>query len=142
LRERTLKNCYKQWHLRVQICKTLCTKAFKFARRMQCLELADGFSQILHFAKSFKERDRERKEHGIQSSFKIIQRLLKKRVCDTFQDLRVRAHKKQFKQDYFAKMLRHVLASRMRHFFGKWRHNSDRTRLAETVNVRFYNCSN
>jgi len=109
---------------------------------MQCLELADGFSQILHFAKSFKERDRERKEHGIQSSFKIIQRLLKKRVCDTFQDLRVRAHKKQFKQDYFAKMLRHVLASRMRHFFGKWRHNSDRTRLAETVNVRFYNCSN
>jgi hypothetical protein len=32
-------------------------------------------------------------------------------------------------------MLRHVLASRMRHFFGKWRHNSDRMRVAETVNV-------
>ncbi len=32
-------------------------------------------------------------------------------------------------------MLRHVLAARMRHFFSKWRHNSDRIRLAETVNV-------
>lgn len=25
--------------------------------------------------------------------------------------------------------------ARMRHFFGKWRHNSDRIRLAETVNT-------
>ena len=32
-------------------------------------------------------------------------------------------------------MLRHVLAARLRHFFGKWRHNSDRIRLAETVNT-------
>ena len=32
-------------------------------------------------------------------------------------------------------MLRHVLASRMRHFFGKWRHNSERLQLAEAVNT-------
>lgn len=32
-------------------------------------------------------------------------------------------------------MLRHVLAARLRHFFSKWRHNSDRIRLAETVNT-------
>lgn len=33
-------------------------------------------------------------------------------------------------------MLRHVLAARLKHFFGKWRHNSDRIGLADTVNVK------
>jgi hypothetical protein len=134
-KERTLKNCYKQWYLRLQITKMLLKKAFKFGRRIQCLEMAEGFGQIVHFTKSFKERNRERKEHAIQSSVKIIARLMKKRLCDTFQDLRVRAHKKHFKTEYFARMLRHVLASRMRHYFGKWRHNSNRLVLAETVNT-------
>ena len=60
---------------------------------------------------------------------------MKKRLCDTFHSLKIKSHKKQFKMDYFARMLRHVLASRMRHFFGKWRHNSERIALAETVNV-------
>ena len=102
---------------------------------MQSLALADGFSSILHFAKSFKERDRERRIHGIQSSFKILQRLIKKRQCETFLSLRLRTHKKQFKQEHFARMLRHVLLARIRHFFAKWRHNSDRLVLAEAVNV-------
>ena len=43
-KDKTLRNCYKQWHLRVQICKAFLSKAFKFGRRIQCLELADGFS--------------------------------------------------------------------------------------------------
>lgn len=64
-RSKTLMECYKQWHLRVQICKTLCAKTVKFARRLQCLQMADGFSQIMHFSKSFKERDRERREHSV-----------------------------------------------------------------------------
>lgn len=110
--KRTLTQCYKQWHLRVQVTKTLLQKAFKFGRRIQCLALAEGFGQIVHFTKSFKERDRERKEHAVQSSFKILSRLFKKRKCETFQDLRVRAQKKQFKQEYMARMLRHVLAAR------------------------------
>ena len=74
----------------------------------------------------------------MQSSFKILSRLMKKRLYDTFQDLRVRAQKKNFKQEYMTRMLRHVLASRMRHFFWKWRHNSNRVALAEQVNVREY----
>jgi hypothetical protein len=61
--------------------------------------------------------------------------MLKKRMCDTFLDLRIRAHKKHFKQETFARMLRHVLSARMKHFFGKWRHNTDRIRIAETVNT-------
>lgn len=89
----------------------------------------------MHFARSFKERERERKEHGLQSSVKILSRLLKKRLCESFLDLKLRAHKRQFKTEYFGRMLRHVLAARMRHFFGKWRHNTERTRLAELVNV-------
>jgi hypothetical protein len=97
--------------------------------------LADGFSQILHFAKSYKERDRERREHAVQSSFKLLSRIFKQRVCETFLELRIRAHKKHYKQEHFARMLRHVLRARMRHFFGKWRHNSDRIKLAETVNT-------
>jgi len=121
--------------LRAQLTKVFLSKTFKFGRRLQCLQLADGFSQILHFSKSFKERDRERREHAVQSSFKILARLLKKKVSESFLDLRLRAHKKSFKQEHFARMLRHVLQSRMRHFFGKWRHNSDRMRVAETVNV-------
>jgi hypothetical protein len=71
----------------------------------------------------------------VQSSFKILGRLLKKRQSETFLALRLRAHKKHFKQEHFARMLRHVLASRMRHFFGKWRHNTDRIGVAETVNT-------
>lgn len=43
--------------------------------------MAEGFSQVLHFSKSFKERDRERKEHGIRSSVKIINRMIKNRLC-------------------------------------------------------------
>ena len=89
----------------------------------------------MHFARSFKERERERKEHGLQSSVKILSRLLKKRLCESFLDLKLRARKRQFKTEYFGRMLRHVLAARMRHFFGKWRHNTERTRLAELVNV-------
>lgn len=72
----------------------------------------------------------------MQSSFKILGRLLKKRVNECFLELRLRAHKKQYKQEHFARMLRHVLGARMRYFFEKWRHNSDRIRVAETVNVR------
>ena len=56
-------------------------------------------------------------------------------MCETFLSLRLRALKKDFKQHHFARMLRHVLMARMRHFFGKWRHNSDRVMLAETVNT-------
>ncbi len=137
-RAKTLFNCYKQWHLRSQISKSFLSKSFKFARRLQSLAQADAFSQILHFSKSFKERDRERREHAVQSSFKILSRLLKKKQSETFLELRLRAHKKNFKQEHFARMLRHVLNARMRHFFGKWRHNSDRLRVAETVNVSFH----
>jgi len=32
-------------------------------------------------------------------------------------------------------MFKHVLLYRMRHFFGKWKHTSDKIRLAEQVNV-------
>jgi hypothetical protein len=83
--------------LRAQLTKTFLSKSFKFARRIQSLLLADGFSQLLHFSKSFKERDRERREHAVQSSFKILSRLLKKRLNESFLDLRLRAHKKQYK---------------------------------------------
>ena len=91
LRERTMMKVYKQWALRVQICKTLCQKTFKYTRRMQCLQLADGFSQLLHFSRSFAERDKERRQHCVQSSAKILSRLLKNRMSDTFLSLRVRA---------------------------------------------------
>jgi hypothetical protein len=45
----------------------------------------------------------------VQSSFKILARLLKKKVSESFLSLRLRAHKKNFKQEHFARMLRHVL---------------------------------
>ena len=34
-------------------------------------------------------------------------------------------------------MLKHVLLYRQRHFFGKWKHNTEKVKLAEMVNVRF-----
>lgn len=35
------------------------------------------------------------------------------------------------------RMLKHVLLYRMKHFFGKWKHNSDRLKLAEDINVSY-----
>jgi hypothetical protein len=56
-------------------------------------------------------------------------------LSENFLSLRLRAQKKSFKQEYFARMLRHVLAARRRHFFGRWRHNAERLSLAEAVNT-------
>ena len=33
-REKTLRECYRQWHLRVQVCKDFLNRAFKFGRRI------------------------------------------------------------------------------------------------------------
>lgn len=107
----------------------------KFVKRLQYVDLAHGFSQIVHFKKSFEERLKERKQHGEHSISALLCRLLKNRVNDAFLNLKIRGYKKQFKQEFVTRMLKHVLLYRVRHFFGKWRHNSDRLKLAETVNV-------
>jgi len=60
---------------------------------------------------------------------------MKNKIADAFLSLKTRAYKKDFKENYFARMVKHVYLYRMKHFFGKWRHNSDRIKLAENVNV-------
>ena len=50
---------------------------------------------------------------------------------DAFLTLKIRGFKKEFKEQFVVRMLKHVYLYRMRHFFGKWKHNSDRTILAE-----------
>lgn len=35
-------------------------------------------------------------------------------------------------------MFKHVYLYRMKHFFAKWKHNSDRVGLAEKVNVSIF----
>jgi hypothetical protein len=105
---------------------------------MQFVDLAHGFSQIIHFKRSFEERIKERRQHGQQSIASILSRLLKNRVNDAFLTLKIRGFKKQFKEEFVTRMFKHVLLYRMRHFFGKWKHNSDKIRLAEQVNVSLY----
>lgn len=62
------------------------------------MDLAHGFSQIIHFKKSFEERLKERKEHGNHTIAGILGRLLKNRLNDAFLTLKVRGYKKQFKE--------------------------------------------
>ena len=100
------------------------------------MELADGFSQIVHFTKSFEARTKERKEHGQMSIAQILGRMLKNRMMDALLTLKLRTFKKDFKEKYLCRMVKHVYLYRMKHFFYRWRHNSDRIALAETINVR------
>ncbi|CDW85127.1 UNKNOWN [Stylonychia lemnae] len=130
-----LKQIVIEWQNRVKISKLLCNKTAKFIKRLQYVDLAHGFSQIVHFKKSFDERIRERKEYGQQSIGSILSKLVNTRLNDAFLTLKIRGYKKQYKEQFLTRMLKHVLSYRIRHFFGKWKHNSDRLRLAETINT-------
>jgi hypothetical protein len=66
---------------------------------------------------------------------KTLSRLLKHKLADTLLNLKNRAHKRDFKEKFLQRAFRHVLGYRMRHFFGKWKHNSERQVLADIVNV-------
>lgn len=59
-----LRQIVLAWSNRAKIAKNLCQRTFKFIKRLQYVDLAHGFSQIIHFKKSFEERLNERKEHG------------------------------------------------------------------------------
>ena len=56
-------------------------------------------------------------------------------MADAFLTLKTRIYKKNFKERYVMRMVKHVYLYRMKHFFYKWRHNADRVKLAETINV-------
>ena len=59
---------------------------------------------------------------------------MKHKYAETFQSLKNRAFKKDFKEKFLLRAFRHTILYRMRHFFGKWKHNVDRMELAENVN--------
>ena len=59
-----IRKCYAGWAERTRITKLLGNRVAKFVKRLQYVDVADGFSQIVHYTKSFEERIKERKEHG------------------------------------------------------------------------------
>ncbi len=52
-------------------------------------------------------------------------------MADALLNLRNRAFKKDFKEKFLYKVFKHSLQYRMKHYFGKWKHNNDRMALAE-----------
>ena len=64
-----------------------------------------------------------------------LNRLLKHKMADALHTLKNRTFKKDFKQNFVRRAFNHVLTYRTRHYFGKWKHNVDREKLAEFVNV-------
>ena len=60
--EKTIRECFEGWSNRTRISKLLCTRTVKFVKRMSFLDVAHGFSQLVHFKSSLDERMRERKE--------------------------------------------------------------------------------
>ena len=59
---------------------------------------------------------------------------MKHKYSETFQSLKNRAFKKDFKEKFLLRAFRHTILYRMRHFFGKWKHNKERMELAENIN--------
>ena len=59
-------------------------------------------------------------------------------MADALLNLRNRAFKKDFKEKFLFKVFKHSLLYRMKHYFGKWKHNNERLALAEQINVSFY----
>jgi hypothetical protein len=49
--------------------------------------------------------------------------------------LKNRSQNKNFKERFLQRALMHVVEYRIKHFFHKWAHNVDRTKLAELVNT-------
>ena len=103
-------------------------------KRMSFVDIAQGFQQIVHYKESLDERVRERKEHGGSTIYKTINRLMKHKQADVFMSLKNRAFKKDFKEKFLLRAFRHTILYRMRHFFGKWKHNKERMDLVENVN--------
>ena len=50
-------------------------------------------------------------------------------------NLKMRGFRKQFKEEFLARTFKHAALYRTRHFFGKWKHQSDLIGIAEYVNV-------
>ena len=113
----------------------LCFRVVKFVKRLSFLDIAHGFQQIVHFKRSLDERVRERKEHGNQTIYKTLNRLLKRKMADALLSLKNRAFNKDFKEKFLLRSFKHSLMYRMRHYFGRWRHNIERLHLAEVVNT-------
>ena len=59
---------------------------------------------------------------------------MKHKIADVMLTLKNRAFKKDFKEKFLLRTFRHVLLYRMRHFFGRWKHNKERIELAEKIN--------
>ena len=108
---------------------------------MSFLDVAHGFSQLVHFKRSLDERMKERKEHGNKTIYKTLNRILKHRMADALLTLRNRAFKKDFKQRFLLRAFKHSFIYRMKHYFGKWKHNNERMALAEKINVSKINIS-
>ena len=56
-------------------------------------------------------------------------------MADALLSLKSRAFKRDFKERFLQRAFRHSLLYRMKHFFGKWKHNVDREKLAEEINT-------
>jgi hypothetical protein len=104
-------------------------------KRLSFLDIAHCFSQLVHYKKSLDERMREHKDHGNKTIYKTLNRLIKHRKLDALLTLRNRAFKKDFKEKFLLRAFKHSLLYRMKHYFGKWKHNNDRMALAEKINV-------
>ena len=85
-----------------------------------------------------EERTKERKSHGNLIIYKTLNRILKHKMADTLLTLRNRAYKRDFKETFLRRVFNHSLTYRMRHFFGKWKHSNEKSKLAELVNVNIH----
>lgn len=104
-------------------------------KRLQYLDVAHAFQQILHYKKSYEARKGERKEQGCKSIGNVLRRLLKHKMSDALLSLKNRTHKRDFKENFLKRAFNHTLTQRLRHFFGRWKHNNQRIKIADTINV-------
>jgi hypothetical protein len=89
---------------------------------------------LVHYKRSFDARVKEQKSHGNITIYKTLNRLLKHKMADALLTLKNRAFKRDFKESFLKRVFNHSLTYRMRHFFGKWKHNTERCMLADQIN--------
>ena len=59
-------------------------------------------------------------------------------MTDALLTLKNRAFKRDFKVKFLQRTFKHTLNYRIRHYFGKWKHNVERLCIAENINVIYF----
>ena len=129
-----LRNLWNAWQKNIEEEKSGGKLMSKILNRMQYFDQSKAFQHWQQFVVSARERDGENKTFGSSNIGQVLNRIVKRRKAIYMHQLKIRTERRDFKQKFLTRMLRHVADYRKRHYFYKWKHCSKCESIAEKVN--------